>query len=412
VKLVMTLLVSDEHDLLEANLDYHLARGVDFVVVTANRASAAIIDSVERYVDRGVCHLIEEREGGYRQAEWVTRMARIAATDFGADWVINSDVDEFYWPEAGTLKGILAAVPDRFGALTIPLSHFVPRPGDEGFFADRMTVRERRSLKPGGKGLFTKVAHRGAADVELSRGNHRVRGTNLTPLPGWEPILGLHFPLRSYEQFEAKVVRDGLAVQTNPDPAVNRGLWSELYEDYSNGRLPSVYADRVVPDAEVRDGVKRSRFVIDERLKRFFEATEHVPPAEPIADEVDSLRVEMERAVQERERHPLTLEVRRLEGRLETAEKRLEESRVTGARLRDERNAARRELKAEREESKLLRAQLDKAHRGLEKAECRLAEAQRREGPLGRVRDRINRRRAAPGPEAAGGDERSGGAGS
>lgn len=339
------------------------------MVVTADRGGPApITATVERYVERGVCHLIEDDPSGYVQGEWITRMARMATIDFGADWVINADIDEFYWPETGTLKGIFSALPDELGKLILPVTHFVPRPAG-GFFADRMTVRETRSLKPGGKAALTKVAHRGVADVEVSRGGHRATGTGLTPVVGWEPILGLHFPLRSYSQFEAKVRRDGLTA----DPGI-QALRRELYEHHSAGRLLDLYERRVVDDAEVRSGVQEGRFVIDERLKRFFEATEHVPPAEPTADEVESLRAEMERAVREHERHPMTLEVRRLEERLEAVQGKFErsrtkaarlrqegkEARTEAARLREERDAARRELRAER---KLLQAQLSKAER-------------------------------------------------
>ena len=64
----------------------------------------------------------------------------LAATDYGADWVINSDADEFWWPRGESLsrraRGRTAAV--RHGRAFLRV--FVPRPGD-GHFAERMTAR-------------------------------------------------------------------------------------------------------------------------------------------------------------------------------------------------------------------------------------------------------------------------------
>ena len=55
-------------------------------------------------------------------------MARLAATDFGADWVLNCDVDEFWWPRDGSLRDVLEAVPPRFATIRGWGRHFVARP--------------------------------------------------------------------------------------------------------------------------------------------------------------------------------------------------------------------------------------------------------------------------------------------
>jgi len=324
----MTLLVSDEDDLLGPNLDYHLDRGVDLVIVTANRAPDGILETLRPYAERSVVRVIEEEAETYAQSEWVTRMARLAATDHEADWVINCDVDEFYWSEDGDLKEVLAAIPPEYGSLVMPVCHFVPRPDEHGFFADRMTVRETASFKPGLRTQFSKLAHRASPDVEVGPGNHDVTGTDLEPLPAWRPILGLHFPLRSYAQFERKVVRDGLAVANNPDPTNSFWVCRDRYELYKAGGLPDDYAARVLDDAQVDAGVREGRLAADDRLKRYFAVGtgRDAGPHSLDPERVEALGIDLRRTLHEAELHPLAVEVADLRRKLRRAEKRLAKS--------------------------------------------------------------------------------------
>ena len=84
MKLVMTLLVRDEEDIVEDHLVYHLNQGVDFVVATDNRSVDGTRDVLDRFQRLGYVEVIDEPDDTYDQWRWVTRMARRAAIEHGA----------------------------------------------------------------------------------------------------------------------------------------------------------------------------------------------------------------------------------------------------------------------------------------------------------------------------------------
>ena len=249
----MTLLARDEADIVDAWLDFHLNAGADFVIATDNRSRDGTTEILERYAREGHVHLIREQGEDLRQDEWVTRMARLAATDFGADWVVNSDADEFWWPRGESLRDVLAAVPDRYGTVSAFLRVFVPRPGD-GPFAERMTVRfsplapinDPASLyKP-----IRKVIHRAHPEIRLTRGNHALVGSPFAPLRGWFPVEVFHFPLRTAEQTAHKAYLQGNAFEQHIDrapTAYHRNMFAALHD----GRIGDYYGSLVVDDTEL-----------------------------------------------------------------------------------------------------------------------------------------------------------------
>jgi hypothetical protein len=96
VKLALTLAARDEGDVVEAYLAHHLNAGVDVVVATDHASQDETGEILESWARDGSVHLLRERDTGFDQRALLTRMARIAATDLGADWILHADADEFW----------------------------------------------------------------------------------------------------------------------------------------------------------------------------------------------------------------------------------------------------------------------------------------------------------------------------
>ena len=105
VRLAMTILVRDAEDLIETNLRYHRAQGVDLFLIGDNGSTDRTLEILEPYREAGLVEL-EHIEGDARQvwSEGRTMLAR-KAYELGADWVIHDDHDEFWWPLTGNPQG-------------------------------------------------------------------------------------------------------------------------------------------------------------------------------------------------------------------------------------------------------------------------------------------------------------------
>jgi hypothetical protein len=266
----MTLLVRDEEDILAANLDFHLRQGIDFFVVTDNLSTDGSRDIIEEYVRRGVAVCLRESNDDYSQFRWVTKMARMATLDYGADWVINNDADEFWAAKdvQGSVKEVLRAIPSNVESLMVMRSNFVPVDQDGiGFFAERMTLCEREPRNTDGLPLPPKVCHRGFEDIEVAQGNHGVRraGKPLTALPG--PLRIMHFPLRSYRQFENKIINGGAAYARNMELSPDVGsTWRNLHEVWQRGGLRTRYIEMMLSAQEIESGLESGELFYDETV--------------------------------------------------------------------------------------------------------------------------------------------------
>ena len=130
----MTLLARDEADIIDSHISFHLRAGVYFFIATDNGSLDGTTEFLERYAREGVLHLIREPGRTCAREEWVTRMGRMAASNFSADWVLNSDADEFWWPRAASPRRSRDH-PATVWRRPLPLAQLCPRPDAHPFFA-------------------------------------------------------------------------------------------------------------------------------------------------------------------------------------------------------------------------------------------------------------------------------------
>lgn len=288
--IVMTLLIRDEEDIIATNIDFHLSQGVDMIIVTDNLSVDNTNEILKKYQRKGVVKIIEETSDDYSQHKWVTRMARMAVTDYNATWVINSDADEFWMPDdrSQNIKQVLADIPENVLAGKAQRVNFLPPLGAEEniFFAKSMTIREVQSYNAIGQPLPPKTCHRGIHNITIKQGNHHVEKNGIRLIPAEMPITILHFPLRSFAQFENKIKKGGAAYERNS--ALDKRIgstWRNLYKKYLDGTLFEYYLKQRPDNKTISSGFEMNKFVCDKRITDFTMQNEFTASSTPKGQE-------------------------------------------------------------------------------------------------------------------------------
>ena len=267
----MTLVVRDEADILEDNLRYHLAQGVDFILATDHASSDGTTDILERYARDGVLAYERDSTEGHRQKERVNRMVRLAAERYSADWVINNDADEFWWPVVGSLRDLFGAIPAGFGQVIAPRHNFLPTADRQGPFYRELVYRERASVNTRGLPLEPKVAFRPLEGIESGEGNHFVIGEGCREVPTQALAEIFHFPMRDYDQFERKVVKVGTGYEQLPAGEVRGQDQMLLLEQQRSGQLGAYWEQNFLARPAIEARLSNGTLVLDDRLRIFMD---------------------------------------------------------------------------------------------------------------------------------------------
>jgi Glycosyl transferase family 2. len=281
-KIVMTILVKNEADIIAKNIKVHKALGVDAFVVMDNDSTDGTREILEK-LQKDIEIIIIEEKGLYSQKKWMTGLADIARRELNADWVISNDADEFWLPtenrtikEVLTFKGSILYCHRYNMILAEGINdnlNSIYKVANPIAYSKVMGQEERISV------VLAKIAHKVIVNpyglYKIKGGNHSAKHIkNLKSFykrsdnePEFEDINVYHYPNRSYEQFEKNIENRKMLLESGQHIGMGKPYhrWVRLY---NSGMLKDEFDRNILfskPDIEI---LKKYDIICEDKYPR------------------------------------------------------------------------------------------------------------------------------------------------
>ncbi len=263
MKLVMTILVKNEADIIETNIRFHADQGVDSFLVMDNASDDNTPDILEKLSKDFDVHVVHNPSTDYQQEKWMTELAIKARKELGADLVISNDADEFW--SAANSTSLKDALDSKDSVVTVPRYNFIQSReamnADDPFWQcmnkvvspivySRDDQLHRMGLAMPLVKISPKVIVNPKGLIKIKGGNHRAKHLRRWADRNTDKIEVHHYPIRNYQQFEKNIKNRKRLLESDPDTrmGVHYKRWVDLL---NQNQLASEFDDMSLSVGEI-----------------------------------------------------------------------------------------------------------------------------------------------------------------